>query len=70
MTKHLIDSLILKTHVKYCRTQFSNMFKLCNSINTKYYSHQNFVTGEWHFDVLVSENRARYTDPITENKYQ
>lgn len=46
------------------------MFKLYNSINSKYDSHQRVVTGEWHFDALISEYRARYTDPITENKYQ
>lgn len=45
------------------------MFKLYNSINSKYDSHQN-VTGEWHFDTLISEHRERYIDPIVKNKYQ
>lgn len=46
------------------------MFKLYNSINSKYDSHQNGVIGEWNFDALIYEHRARNIDPIAKNKYQ
>ena len=49
---------------------FLNVGKLDNSTRSKYDSHQNGVTGEWHLDALISEHRARYTDPITKNKHQ
>lgn len=54
----------------YCTAYIlPNMFKFYNSIS-KHDSHQNSVTGEWHFDALVSEHRTRNTDPTTKNKYQ
>lgn len=71
VTKALIFSLILKTHIMYCRARvFPKMFKFHNSISSKHKPCQNSVTGEWHFDALISEHRTRNIDPITKNKHQ
>ena len=64
-------NLLLKANIMYCRAcVFPKMFKFHNSISSKHNPHQNSVTGERHFDALISEHRTRNIDPITKNKHQ